>query len=111
VRSETREAHEASSSRPRRRRRHGDAGGGVAGEVHLGFGSPDAPRGAVVCARSGLGGEVGAEPDTDALHEVADLRRPLAPRPLPDAAVLVLAAPRLRARRCMGTVGSTASHH
>ena len=31
VRGETQEAHEASSNRPRRRRRHGDAGGGVAG--------------------------------------------------------------------------------
>jgi hypothetical protein len=69
----------------------GDGRGGAVGEVDLGLGAPDAPGGAVVGARGGLGGGVGAEPDADALHRVADLRRPLAPRPLPDAAVLVLA--------------------
>jgi hypothetical protein len=66
----------------------------LVGEVDLGLGSPDAARG-------GLGGGEGAEPDARALGRVADLRRPLAPRPPPDAAVhrLALTLPR---RRCKG---------
>jgi hypothetical protein len=68
----------------------------LVGEVDLGLGPPDASRGAVVGARGGLGGGEGAEPDARALGGVADLCRPLAPRPPPDAAVhrLALALPR-----------------
>jgi hypothetical protein len=77
---------------------HVVVGGGrvLVGEVDFGLGSADAARGAVVGARGGLGGGEGAEPDARALGRVADLRRPLAPRPPPDAAVhrLALALPR-----------------
>ena len=65
-----------SSSRGRRR----------GGEVGLGLGAAEAAGGGVVGARGGLGGGEGTEPDAHAAHGVADLRRPLPPRPLPHAA-------------------------
>jgi hypothetical protein len=58
-----------------------------------------APRGGgVVGARGGVGRREGAEPHSDAAHGVADLRRPLAPRPLPHAVVLP-------ERRVLGSAG------
>jgi hypothetical protein len=64
------------------------AEGNLVGEVEDGLGSAEPERGAVICPRGLDGGVVGAEPHARALpRRVADLRRVLAPRPLPHAAV------------------------
>uniref|UniRef100_A0A0A8XWS3 Uncharacterized protein n=1 Tax=Arundo donax TaxID=35708 RepID=A0A0A8XWS3_ARUDO len=68
-------------------------------EVELGLGALEAERRLVVGARRVLGRLEGAEPHAGRLHWVADLRRPLAPRPLPHAAV---PRPWLLRRRCRG---------
>lgn len=54
-------------------------------EVELGIAAAEAAGGDVVGPGGLVGGVVRAEPDAGALVRVADLRRPLAPRPLPDA--------------------------
>jgi len=76
-------------SRPRpgrrqRRRRHGSS---VRREVELGALAPELDRGDVVGARGVLGGVERAEPLAHGAARVADLRRPLAPRPPPHAPV------------------------
>jgi hypothetical protein len=68
----------------------GERGG--LGEVELGAGAAEAERGGVVGARGGLGGVEGPQPHARRLVRVADLRRPLPPRPLPHAAVPLPAA-------------------
>jgi hypothetical protein len=65
------------------------AGAHLVGEVEDGLGPAHAERGAVVGARGVDGGVVGAEPHAGPPPlGVADLRRELAPGPLPHAAVL-----------------------
>ena len=70
--------------RGERRRRRG-------GEVEVRAGAVEEERGAVVGARGVLGGGEGAEPLAGALPRLPDLRHPLAPAPLPHAAVPELA--------------------
>ena len=94
------EGHHGSLLLPQRRRcpasGRQELAGGMAGwrrrtagarEVELGLGALEAERGGVVGACGVLGGVEGAQPYARRLHGVADLRRPLAPRPLPYATV------------------------
>jgi hypothetical protein len=76
------------------------------GEVDLGLAAAEAARLHVVGPGGVLGGAEGAEPDAGALVRVADLRRPLAPGPLPDAAELAPAL-LLLARRAPVVQGYT----
>jgi len=62
------------------------------GEVDLGLAAAEAACLDVVGPGGVLGGVEGAEPDAGALVRVADLRRPLAPGALPDAAEVAAAA-------------------
>jgi hypothetical protein len=62
------------------------------GEVDLGLAAAEAARLDVVRPGGVLGGVEGAEPDAGALVRVADLRRPLAPWALTDAAEVAAAA-------------------
>jgi hypothetical protein len=71
------------------------------GEVDLGLAAAEAARLDVVRPGGVLGGVEGAEPYAGALVRVADLRRPLAPWALTDAAE-VAAAALLLARRPRG---------
>jgi len=75
------------------------AGGGVVGEVEARRVAAEAVGGLVVGERRLLGGVEGAEPEAGAVAREADLRHPLAPVPLPHAAVQLLRPRRGRGRR------------
>jgi hypothetical protein len=66
------------------------AGGGVVGEVEARRVAAEAVGGLVVGQRRLLGGVEGAEPEPGAVAREPDLRHPLAPVPLPHAAVQLL---------------------
>jgi len=74
-------------------------GGGVVGEVEARRVAAEAVGGLVVGERRFLGGVEGAEPEAGAVPREADLGDPLAPVPLPHAAVQLLRTRRGRGRR------------
>jgi hypothetical protein len=66
----------------------GDSRGAEVRQVEEDVGPVEPARGLVVGERGLLGGGEGAEPEAGALVGLSDLGHPLAPRPLPHAAVL-----------------------